>query len=173
MEPHPLLGTLADLGLQAPLPFVGQDLDVSLSVRRARAGEVRVENELEARSDANEQRDDHRLAGASHWIHAAICVVVAPLLWSGILWTDRFSEHEGDGFVLRSLKNLAGWAIGLSLRMPTPILLSALLMVAIIRSSRRPFAAKSFATVSRSFEKAWRTKASSRCFSSLAAYGFF
>ncbi|REJ65016.1 MAG: AcrB/AcrD/AcrF family protein [Planctomycetota bacterium] len=71
------------------------------------------------------------LADASHWIHAAICVVVAPLLWSGILWAERFSEHEGDGFVLRSLKNLAGWAIGLSVRMPTPILLSALFMVAI------------------------------------------
>ena len=73
----------------------------------------------------------HWIESASFWIHVAICAVAAPLLWAVILWADRFSENEGDGFVLGSLKKIAGWAIGLSLRMPAPILISALLVVAI------------------------------------------
>jgi Cu/Ag efflux pump CusA len=71
------------------------------------------------------------LANAGMWTHLVICAVVAPLLWVFILWADRFSEHEGDGFVLRTLKKVAGAAIGLSLRLPTPILTAALIAVVI------------------------------------------
>ncbi len=63
------------------------------------------------------------------WTHAAIGVIVAPLLWAAILWADRFSAHEGDGAVLRGLKQLAGAVIGWSLRLPGPILVAALAMV--------------------------------------------
>ena len=54
-------------------------------------------------------------------------MVTGPLLWALTLWADRFSEHEGDGFVLRWLKKLAGSLIGLSLRAPAQILIVALL----------------------------------------------
>ena len=69
------------------------------------------------------------LSGGGLWIHLAVAAVAAPLLWAAILWAERFSETDGDGFVLNALKQLAGRAIALSLRVPRGILAVATVLV--------------------------------------------
>ena len=48
--------------------------------------------------------------------------MTAPLLWAVMLWADRFSEHEHEGWVLRLLKAVSGRAIRFSLRIPLVVL---------------------------------------------------
>ena len=71
----------------------------------------------------------HWLASVSTWALVTICANLVALIWAAILWADRFSEHEGDGFALQSLKRIAGGAIAVSLRAPLPILLMAVALV--------------------------------------------
>ncbi|NUQ61926.1 MAG: efflux RND transporter permease subunit [Pirellulales bacterium] len=71
-----------------------------------------------------------RWSAMSWWSHLAMALATAPVVWALMIWADRHSEHEREGFLLRSLKAAAGWAIGFSLRAPTPVLAGALLAVA-------------------------------------------
>lgn len=60
----------------------------------------------------------------------AIAIALVLPLWGIILWADRFGESESDGFVLASLKWLAGKAIQFSLRFSPLILILGVALVA-------------------------------------------
>ena len=64
------------------------------------------------------------------WLHIAGGLALAPLLWLLMLGTDRLSDREEDGLLLRVLKTLAGKMIGVSLRKPVPVLGLACVAVA-------------------------------------------
>lgn len=51
-----------------------------------------------------------------------VSLTVTPVLSYWLLPNAKFMSHEKDGFVLRQLKVLAGWAIRLSVKHPWPIL---------------------------------------------------
>jgi len=59
------------------------------------------------------------------WVHGVASLVLAPLLWLLMLGSDRLSEQEEDGILLRTMKVLAGGMISLSLRTPIPVLVLA------------------------------------------------
>lgn len=56
------------------------------------------------------------------WLHGVAGIALAPLLWFLMLGADRLSEGERDGLLLRGLKAIAGRLIGVSLRIPIPVL---------------------------------------------------
>ena len=60
-----------------------------------------------------------------------VSLTVTPVLSYWLLPKARVMIREKEGVVLRGLKRLAGWAIGLSLRIPTIVLVGALAMVAV------------------------------------------
>lgn len=64
------------------------------------------------------------------WLHIAGGLALAPLLWLLMLGTDRLSDREEDGLLLRVLKTFAGKMIGVSLRKPVPVLGLACVAVA-------------------------------------------
>jgi Cu/Ag efflux pump CusA len=66
---------------------------------------------------------------ASLWLHLAAALAAAPGLWLLMMWADRFSDQQREGFLLRALKGMAGWAIALSVRAPLAILAVASLAV--------------------------------------------
>lgn len=59
-----------------------------------------------------------------------VSLTVTPVLSYWLLPRARMMEHESDGFLLRILKWIAGFAIRLSVRHPVPILLLVVLAVA-------------------------------------------
>jgi len=61
----------------------------------------------------------------------AVSLTVTPVLAYWLLPKARFMQHEKDGRLLRVLKALAGWAIRLSIRFPTPILAAVAIAVGI------------------------------------------
>ncbi len=65
------------------------------------------------------------------WLHVTTAILTAPPFWLLMIWADRFSEQEREGFLLQWVKVAAGRAIALSLRAPVPILLLALAAVAL------------------------------------------
>ncbi len=60
-----------------------------------------------------------------------VSLTVTPVLSYWLLANARFISHEKEGIVLRGLKKMAGWAIGTSLRIPLPMLITATIAVAI------------------------------------------
>ena len=60
-----------------------------------------------------------------------VSLTVTPVLSYWLLPNARFMEREKEGFVLRGLKRMAGWAIGTSLRVPLAMLAMATVAVAI------------------------------------------
>jgi CzcA family heavy metal efflux pump len=60
-----------------------------------------------------------------------VSLTVTPVLSYWLLPHAKFMQHREDGWLLRQLKRLAGWAIRLSVRHPGPILASVAVMVAI------------------------------------------
>lgn len=60
-----------------------------------------------------------------------VSLTVTPVLSYWLLPKARFMANEREGFVLRGLKKAAGWAIGLSLRMPISMLAVATLAVVV------------------------------------------
>lgn len=58
-----------------------------------------------------------------------VSLTVTPVLSYWLLPSARFMEHERDGFLLRWLKWIAGFAIRFSVRHPVPILVSVLIAV--------------------------------------------
>ncbi len=60
-----------------------------------------------------------------------VAMTVTPVLSYWLLPKARFMGREKEGLVLRGLKKLAGWAIGLSLRAPVAGLLTALVAVSV------------------------------------------
>jgi len=71
------------------------------------------------------------LVEAPFAMHLAICGILAPFLYWGVMWADRFHDAETEGFLLNGLKTLAGWAIRASLAVPVPILAVMTIIVAI------------------------------------------
>ncbi|MFZ5831891.1 MAG: efflux RND transporter permease subunit, partial [Planctomycetota bacterium] len=71
------------------------------------------------------------LAGRSPLAHGLIGLLVAPLIWLGMMLIDRVAEREGEGFLLAGLKHLAGVAIRAGLSAPLAFLSAASLAVAI------------------------------------------
>ncbi len=59
------------------------------------------------------------------WLHGVAGIALAPLLWFLMLGADRLSDGEQDGLLLRGLKAIAGRLIGVSLRIPIPVLVLA------------------------------------------------
>jgi CzcA family heavy metal efflux pump len=60
-----------------------------------------------------------------------VSLTVTPVLSYWLLPKAKFMEHEKDGFLLRFLKWVAGFAIRLSVRHPWPILVSVAIAVAV------------------------------------------
>lgn len=60
-----------------------------------------------------------------------VSLTVTPVLSYWLLPNAKFMSHEEDGFLLRFLKKLAGYAIRISVRHPWPILLTVCVAVAI------------------------------------------
>lgn len=60
-----------------------------------------------------------------------VSLTVTPVLSYWLLPKARFMGREKEGFVLRGLKKMAGWAIGTSLRVPLAMLAVATVAVAI------------------------------------------
>jgi CzcA family heavy metal efflux pump len=60
-----------------------------------------------------------------------VSLTVTPVLSYWLLPNAPFMDREKESFVLRGLKNLAGWTIAMSLRVPTTMLLIATLAVAV------------------------------------------
>jgi len=60
-----------------------------------------------------------------------VSLTVTPVLSYWLLPNARATHREQEGFVLRGLKVLAGWVIGGSLRVSTPILIAALAAVGV------------------------------------------
>ena len=60
-----------------------------------------------------------------------VSLTVTPVLSYWLLPHARVTQREREGFVLRMLKALAGWVIGLALRMPWPVLAAAVAGVAV------------------------------------------
>ena len=65
------------------------------------------------------------------WLHWAAAALLAPPIWAVMLWADRYSEEEREGFVLKGLKALAGQAIAIGLRAPLAVLTVAAGCVAV------------------------------------------
>ena len=63
------------------------------------------------------------------WAHAVLAVLAAPPLWAAILWTDRASQQQQEGLLLRGLQSAAGAAIHAGLRVPRMVLLITLVAV--------------------------------------------
>jgi HME family heavy-metal exporter len=72
-----------------------------------------------------------------------VSLTVTPVLAYWLLPNAKFMEHEKDGFLLRFLKVLAGFAIRLSVRHPVPILTAVaaavVLSVVVVMSLGRDF----------------------------------
>jgi len=60
-----------------------------------------------------------------------VSLTVTPVLAYWLLPQARFMEHEQDGFILRALKDVAGYAIRFSVRRPWPILAAVSIAVVI------------------------------------------
>jgi CzcA family heavy metal efflux pump len=60
-----------------------------------------------------------------------VSLTVTPVLSYWLLPRAKFMRRHEDGWLLRQLKRLAGWAIRLSVRHPGPILASVVVLVAI------------------------------------------
>ncbi len=66
------------------------------------------------------------LSHAPIWLHLAMAVVSAPLLWIMMMIADRVSHEERDSFLLRVLKQMAAAGIRIGLATPIPVLLVSL-----------------------------------------------
>jgi len=71
------------------------------------------------------------ILAAPWWMHLGFAAILAPLLWLGVMWADRFHDQESEGAVLRGLKWLAGGAIRTSLKAPAPIIGAAVIVVGV------------------------------------------
>ncbi|MEQ8791711.1 MAG: efflux RND transporter permease subunit [Pirellulaceae bacterium] len=64
------------------------------------------------------------------WMQVLAAAIGAGLLYGVVLLVEFLSRSEGESFVLRGLKWIAGWVIRFSLRYPWPVVLSVALAAA-------------------------------------------